>query len=420
MFDKLKQSIKKAFNFLGKHESEDSGETDLKTLEEEKKNKRNKNINKANKKKEEKNKKDKEKKEDTKKKENKKKEKKKKTKVNHGKKSKKESSSENKEIKSKKSIEEKDEVKDEEKERITEIDNESKTSIETKEDKLENQKSKKPKFSEKEFDALFEEFELMLLEANVSLEAIEKLKEELKNALLNKKGKLKKIFEDTFIEVIESIIRLPKIDVLELANKHKPLKILFMGVNGSGKTTSMAKLANFFLKNNKTVVFAAADTFRAASIEQLQHHAKALGIKVIAHQYGSDPAAVAYDAVQYAKSHGIDVVLIDSAGRLHTNVNLMKELEKIKRIIQPELTFLVVDALTGHDAVDQAIEFGRVGFDGIIVTKYDADDKGGTVISLCEVTKKPIVFIGTGQGYDDIEYFDADKYLDELFGGEEE
>ncbi len=406
MFDKLKQSIKKAFSFLSKHEVEKITRED----------------NKEKKKKEETDKKIKDSKKEDKKKSKTKKESSKKESKNAKEKGK-EQHKEKEVVKETKHEAKKQELKKEVKEEIETFE-ETFEKTEPSEEKIQEKEIqkevKRPKFSEKEFEELFEEFELMLLEANVALEAIEKLKEELKNALLNKKGRLKKIFEETFIEVIDEIIRLPKIDVLDLANKQKPLKILFMGVNGSGKTTSMAKLAKFFLNHNKTVVFAAADTFRAASIEQLQHHAKALGIKVIAHQYGSDPAAVAYDAVQYAKSHGIDVVLIDSAGRLHTNVNLMKELEKIKRVINPDLTFLVVDALTGHDAIDQAIEFGKVGFDGIILTKYDADDKGGTVISLCEVTKKPIVFIGTGQGYDDLEYFDPDKYLDELFGGEEE
>jgi len=192
---------------------------------------------------------------------------------------------------------------------------------------------------------------------------------------------------------------------------------MFIGVNGVGKTTTLAKLTKYLQLKGKKCVFAASDTFRAASIEQLQEHATALKVKMIKHAYGADPAAVAFDAISHAKAKGVDVVLIDTAGRQHANADLMGELSKIKRVAKPDVTILVVDSLTGNDAVEQAKKYDEsIGIDGVILTKADADDKGGTVLSVSYMVEKPILFMGTGQTYTDLDEFKADFIIEKLFG----
>ena len=202
--------------------------------------------------------------------------------------------------------------------------------------------------------------------------------------------------------------------------KKKPLTIMFIGVNGVGKTTTLAKLARWLQLKGKSCVFAAADTFRAASIEQLQAHADKLKIKMIKHNYGADPAAVAYDTIEHARAKKIDVVLIDTAGRQHANQDLMGELAKIKRVAKPDITILAVDSLTGNDAVSQTKTYNdSIGIDAVILTKSDADNKGGTVLSVAYVAEKPIPFLGTGQDYDDLEEFKAAAVVEKLFGSED-
>jgi fused signal recognition particle receptor len=206
------------------------------------------------------------------------------------------------------------------------------------------------------------------------------------------------------------------INLLEAIEKkrknNEPFLIVFVGINGTGKTTTIAKVAHFLNRKGYSVVLACSDTYRAGSIEQLEEHAKRLGLRMIKHKYGADPAAVAYDTISHAKSHGINVVLIDTAGRMQTNKNLMNELVKIKRIVNPDLTVLTVDSLTGNDAVMQAEEFHKsVGVDATILTKVDADVKGGSALSVTYVTQKPILFIGIGQAYDDLEEFDPEKFV---------
>jgi fused signal recognition particle receptor len=199
-----------------------------------------------------------------------------------------------------------------------------------------------------------------------------------------------------------------------LEKKHKarePFVMAFVGINGTGKTTTIAKMAKMLTKKGYSVVLSCSDTYRAGSIEQLEEHGKRLGVRMIRHTYGADPAAVAYDAISHAKAHGVDVVLIDTAGRIQTDRNLMNELAKVKRVITPDLTVLVVDALTGNDAVMQAEEFNNsVGVDATILTKVDADVKGGSALSVTYVTKKPIIFIGMGQSYEDIEPFNPERF----------
>jgi fused signal recognition particle receptor len=188
-----------------------------------------------------------------------------------------------------------------------------------------------------------------------------------------------------------------------------------MGINGTGKTTTIAKTAYFLLKKGYTVVLACSDTFRAGAIEQLEEHAKKVGVKVIKHKYGSDPAAAAFDAVNYARSKGINVVLIDTAGRMQTNRNLLDEMKKIARVAQPDLKILVVDALTANDAVEQSKVFNEaVGVDAVILTKLDADARGGAALSIAYTIKKPILFLGVGQKYEDLTIFNASFILDKL------
>jgi fused signal recognition particle receptor len=192
---------------------------------------------------------------------------------------------------------------------------------------------------------------------------------------------------------------------------------MFVGINGTGKTTTIAKVTKLLLDQNYSVVLASGDTYRAGAIEQLEEHGRRLGVRVIKHKYGSDAAAVGFDAVQHAQAQGIDVVLIDTAGRMQTNRNLMDELRKVKRVVQPSLTIMILDSLIGNDATEQALTFNEaVGFDAAVLTKVDADAKGGSSLSVSYLTGKPVLFVGVGQEYDDLEYFDAAWFAEKLLG----
>jgi fused signal recognition particle receptor len=227
-----------------------------------------------------------------------------------------------------------------------------------------------------------------------------------------------KIVEKNLREVLLEIMQTNnKIDLLkaieEKRRKAEPYVIVFVGINGTGKTTTIAKICHFLNRNGYSAVIACSDTYRAGSIEQMAEHAKRLGIKMVKHEYGADPAAVAYDTISHAKAHGINVVMVDTAGRMQTNQNLMNELSKIKRIVKPDLTLLTLDSLIGNDAVMQAEEFHKaVGIDATVLTKVDADVKGGSALSVTYITKKPILFIGTGQTYDDLEEFKPEKFVE--------
>ena len=276
----------------------------------------------------------------------------------------------------------------------------------------------KKRISEEKFEELFSDLEMLLLESNTSFDVVQKIKEDLKIAIVNKdirRSELSEVILASLRESIRSLFDVPSIDLLTSANEKKPLIISFIGVNGSGKTTQLAKVAKYFLDNNKTCVMAACDTFRAAAIQQLEEHANNLNVKIIKHSYGADAAAVAFDAIEHAKAKGIDVVLLDTAGRLHSNTNLMQELKKLLRVAKPDFSFFVGESITGNDCINQATEFlETVPLDGVILTKADVDDKGGTAISISYVTKKPIVFLGTGQEYSDLEVFDKEKLLRSL------
>jgi fused signal recognition particle receptor len=268
---------------------------------------------------------------------------------------------------------------------------------------------------------LLSEFKLSLVENDVAFPVAERICDNMEKRLNGVQVKRledrRKIVEKNLQEVLlEIMLTNNKINLLEAVEekrkKNEPFVIVFVGINGTGKTTTIAKVARFLNKKGYSVVLACSDTYRAGSIEQLEEHAKRLGIRMIKHKYGADPAAVAYDTINYAKAHGINVVLIDTAGRMQTNRNLMNELAKIKRIVNTDLTILTVDSLTGNDAVMQAEEFHKsVGVDATILTKVDADVKGGSALSVTYVTQKPILFIGTGQRYEDLEEFNPEKFV---------
>jgi len=269
---------------------------------------------------------------------------------------------------------------------------------------------------------LLSDFKLNLVENDVALPVAERICDEMEKRLdgvqIKRLEDRRKIVKANLREVLlDTMLTNDKVDLLtaieEKRKKGEPYVIVFVGINGTGKTTTIAKVARFLTKKGHSVVLAGSDTYRAGSIEQLEEHAKRLGLRMIKHKYGADPAAVAYDTVNHAKAHGTNVVLIDTAGRIQTNRNLMNELAKIKRIVDPDLTVLTVDSLTGNDAVMQAEEFHKsVDIDATILTKVDADVKGGSALSVTYVTKKPIIFIGTGQKYEDLEEFEPEKFLE--------
>jgi fused signal recognition particle receptor len=316
--------------------------------------------------------------------------------------------------------EEKKEIKQEKKEKRKEVKEEIKEKPEEKKGFFERIKEKivTKKIDEKQFDELFWDLEIVLLENNVAVEVIEKIKDDLKQKLVDqplKRGEIENIILKSLRQAIEDLFNVEKIDFIEKVSEKKPFVICFFGINGSGKTTTIAKIAKMLKDNKLSCVMAAADTFRAAAIDQLQKHADNLNIKLIKHDYGSDAAAVAFDAVKHAKAKNIDVVLIDTAGRMHSNVNLMDEMKKIIRVAAPDLKIFVGESITGNDCTEQAKKFNElVGIDGIILSKADVDEKGGAAISVSYVTGKPIIFIGTGQEYSDLKEFSPELILKSL------
>ena len=271
-------------------------------------------------------------------------------------------------------------------------------------------------------DEVLDDLEIVLLESDVALRVVERLSRDLKKELAGKKLRLGVDAEEAIRACLERSTRAmlvrPTVDLAKAvrAQTPKPYTILFVGVNGTGKTTTVAKMAGWLRSQGLSSVIAAGDTFRAGAIEQLLVHGERLGIRVVRQQEGSDPAAVAFDAVQHARAKGVDAVLVDTAGRQHTNENLIEEAKKIKRVVSPAITIFVGDALSGNDVLEQARLFDKaVGIDGLILTKLDADSKGGAALSATYITKKPILFVGVGQGYADFRPFDPDWLVQRLF-----
>ena len=282
---------------------------------------------------------------------------------------------------------------------------------------------------EKHVEDILFELEMELLQGDVAMEVATEVVESVKENLVGKKIKRSNdITEYTFYalrDAVSDIISIEGKSMTEMLEEKKaqgePLVVMFVGINGTGKTTTIGKLANYYLKKGYTPVIAASDTFRAGAIEQVTHHADNVGVKIIKHQKGSDPAAVAFDAVEHAKAQGKELVLIDTAGRMQTNTNLMDEMKKIKRVSKPDLVIFVGDAITGNDATEQAGKFNEaIDIDGVILTKADADSKGGASLSIGYVIQKPIMFLGVGQGYDDIMEYDSEWMLNQLFSEDDE
>ncbi|MBU1704137.1 MAG: signal recognition particle-docking protein FtsY [Nanoarchaeota archaeon] len=274
------------------------------------------------------------------------------------------------------------------------------------------------KIDERKFEELFWDLEVALLENNVAVEVIEKIKEDLKVNLTNvplKRGQIENIILKSLKDSVREILDITEIDLLSKIKEKKPYVLCFVGINGSGKTTSIAKVAYMLKQKGFSVVLAAADTFRAAAIDQLGIHAERLGVKLIKHDYGSDPAAVAFDAIQHAKAKSIDVVLIDTAGRMHSNSNLTDEMKKIVKVAKPDMKIFVGESITGNDCVEQAKKFNEaIGIDALILSKADIDEKGGAAVSVSYVTGKPIIYIGTGQEYKDLSKFDSSVVFNSL------
>lgn len=279
--------------------------------------------------------------------------------------------------------------------------------------------------SEKDIDDILFELEMALLEGDVALEVAEKIvnsvKEDLVGRKIRRRSDVADFTKEALKNAISEILNVETPDINELLINSRetgePLKLMFVGINGTGKTTTIAKVATHFIEKGYTPVIAAADTFRAGAIEQITHHADKIGVKIIKHQKGADPAAVAFDAVAHARAKGKELVLVDTAGRMQTNTNLMDEMKKIKRVIKPDMIIFVGDALTGNDAVEQAQKFDdAVGVNGIILTKADADAKGGAALSIGYVIQKPILFLGLGQSYGDIMEFKPEWMVEQIFG----
>jgi len=284
---------------------------------------------------------------------------------------------------------------------------------------------KKPTWtiSDEKLDELLWDLEVGLLESDVAYSVIESIKKDIKqeiNHISFERGRIGEIVEDVLKNAIAHVLMSNELNFGKFIKEHKkPVVIMFIGVNGSGKTLAIGKIATMLKKMGYSSVMAAGDTFRAGAIEQLGIHAERVGVKIIKHGPGADPAAVAFDAIDHARAKHKDVVLLDTAGRVQTNINLMDEMAKIKRVAKPDLIIFVGDALSGNDAVDQAKRFNEVvGIDGVILTKVDTDAKGGSALSVAYTIGKPLLFIGVGQGYEDQVPFDPDWMINNIFGKE--
>jgi fused signal recognition particle receptor len=272
--------------------------------------------------------------------------------------------------------------------------------------------------NEKDFEKIFFDIELNLIQSNVSSEVVSKIKQDLKLELVGKSVKkdLKKVINDSLKSTLDKVLieEVPG-EFLKKIKAKKPYIIMIIGVNGSGKTTTIGKLTNYFKTKKLSVLLAACDTFRAASIEQLRTHADKLGVKLISSEYGADSTSIAYDAKKHAEKNNVDILIIDTAGRLQSNSNLMDELKKMKRVIMPDSCIFVADSITGADVTLQADKFNaEIGIDYLILSKTDVDTKGGAIISASYSVKKPILFLGTGQEYKDLKEFSKKEIIEKI------
>ncbi|AHG02502.1 cell division protein FtsY [Halobacterium sp. DL1] len=276
------------------------------------------------------------------------------------------------------------------------------------------------KIHEDDLEEPLRELEFALLESDVEMSVADEIVETIREDLVGAERKFTEstdeLVEDALRDALLSVIDVGHFDFDEaIATAEKPVTVVFTGVNGVGKTTSIAKLGKYLEDRGYSTVLANGDTYRAGANEQIQEHADNLGLKLIRHEQGGDPTAVIYDAVEYAEANDVDVVLGDTAGRLHTSNDLMSQLEKLGRVVDPDLTLFVDEAVAGQDAVNRAREFDEAAsVDGTILTMADADSQGGAAISVAQVTGKPILFLGTGQGYDDLQKFDPEAMVEDL------
>lgn len=281
---------------------------------------------------------------------------------------------------------------------------------------------------EQDVDELLENFKLSLVEADVNYEVAERIVDSIKSKLIGSEVETNKITPYIKMTVRQALFDIldkgSSLDLLKLVQEKKtagqlPFRILFIGPNGAGKTTTMAKIANMFLSNGLSCVLSASDTFRAAAIEQTVYHAEKLGIKAVKGTYGADPASVGFDAIEYAKAHRIDVVLIDSAGRQDTNKSLMDEMRKMVRVTAPDMKIFIGESTTGSAITDQVREFNNaIKLDGIVLTKLDCDAKGGNTISILGSSPVPILYFGLGEKYTDLMRYSPDFIIGNIIPSE--
>ena len=280
------------------------------------------------------------------------------------------------------------------------------------------------RIKEDPLDEILDELEIILLEADVAYPVVEGIKKGVRENLVGRKYDrsytLEQVVEMSVKDAVRDVLKINEFDFDGwLAQQERPTVIMFVGINGTGKTTAIAKIANRVQKDGMTVVMAACDTFRAGAIEQLTIHADKLGCKIVKQGHDADPSAVAYDAIEHARSKRKDVVLIDTAGRMQTNNNLIEEMKKIVRVAKPDLKVFVGDSLAGNDAIEQAKVFdAAVGIDAVILTKIDTDAKGGAALSIAHTIGKPIAFVCNGQEYGDIIKFNTEWMIDRMFNDE--
>jgi fused signal recognition particle receptor len=271
-----------------------------------------------------------------------------------------------------------------------------------------------------ELDEPLEQLEFALLQGDVEMSVAAEITERLREELVGQERAQVKsgaiVIQEAIGEALKDVISVGQFDFeRHIAEADKPVTLVFTGVNGVGKTTTIAKLTRRFEDQGYSVVMANGDTYRAGANEQIQEHADNLDTRLITHQQGGDPAAVLYDAVEYAEANDVDIVLGDTAGRLHTAKDLMAQLEKIDRVVDPDMTLFVDEAVAGQDATQRAKQFNDAAeIDGVVLTKADADSQGGAAVSIAHVTGKPILFLGVGQEYDDLERFDPEVIVSRL------
>lgn len=273
---------------------------------------------------------------------------------------------------------------------------------------------------EEDLESPLWDLELALLESDVEVDVASELTDRIEEELIGERRtvieRTGNVVTDALREALIDILSVGQFDFEErIATTESPVVIIFTGVNGVGKTTSIAKMGQYLTQQGHSVVLANGDTYRAGANEQIAEHAERIDVDLISHDSGGDPAAVIYDAKEYAQANDIDVVLGDTAGRLHTSQGLMDQLEKIGRVVDPDMTLFVDEAVAGQDAVNRAREFdAAIPVDGSVLTKADADTSGGAALSIAHVTGSPILFLGTGQEYDDLERFDPEAMVERL------